>query len=93
MDEGKLTDAEASFRRASELSKQQVVQFRLLLETARCLEKEGSADKGAALLRQGLIRFNSSSQRGLLLAWISRLDPIKPAPAAPSATAGGNVPH
>ena len=78
MDEGRLSDAEVSFRRASELSRESVVQFRLLLETARCLEKEGSADKGAALLRQGLIRFNSSAQRGLLLAWISRLDPIKP---------------
>jgi uncharacterized protein (TIGR03790 family) len=83
MDEGRLPEAEASFRRASELSQQPAVQFRLLLETARCLEKEGHADKGAALLRQGLIRFNSSSQRGLLLAWIARLDPIKPAGAKP----------
>jgi tetratricopeptide (TPR) repeat protein len=91
MDEGKLTDAEASFHRASELSHESVVQFRLLLETARCLEKEGSADKGAALLRQGLIRFNSSAQRGLLLAWISRLDPIKTATTAPSTAVGGNV--
>jgi uncharacterized protein (TIGR03790 family) len=79
MDEGRLPEAEASFRRASELSKQPAVQFRLLLETARCLEKAGTPGKGAALLRQGLIRFNSSSQRSLLLAWISRLDPIKPA--------------
>jgi len=79
MDEGQLADAEASFRRATELAHLPVVRFRLLLETARCLEKEGHADKGAALLRQGLVRFNSSSQRGLLLAWIARLDPIKPA--------------
>ena len=93
MDEGKLTDAEASFRRASQLSHQSVVQFRLLLEIARCLEKEGSSDKGAAILRQGLIRFNSSAQRGLLLSWISRLDPIKTVPVAPSAPAGGNVPR
>lgn len=78
MDEGHMPEAEATFRRASELSRQQIVQFRLLLETARCLEKEGHADKGAALLRQGLVRFNNSSQRGLLLAWIARLDPIKP---------------
>jgi uncharacterized protein (TIGR03790 family) len=88
MDEGRLPEAELSFRRASELSRQSVVQFRLLLETARCLEKQGSADKGAALLRQGLIRFNNSAQRGLLLAWIARLDPIRPpANAGPSNSA------
>ena len=87
VDEGRLTEAEASFRRASELSRQPAVQFRLLLETARCLEKEGHADKGAALLRQGLVRFNNSSQRGLLLAWIARLDPIKPVPSPSPASA------
>lgn len=81
MDAGKLPEAEASFRRASELSQQPAAQFRLLLETARCLEKQGSADKGASLLRQGLLRFTASSQRGILLAWIARLDPIKTAHA------------
>jgi hypothetical protein len=43
-------------------------------------------------LRQGLIRFNSSSQRGLLLAWISRLDPIKPAPASATAVSTHSTP-
>lgn len=79
MDAGIFPAAEASFRDAAALAKNNMVQFRLLLEQARAIEKQGDGLRGAALLRQGLIRFTSSSQRGLLLAWIARMDPIKPA--------------
>ena len=82
MDSGRLREAEESLRSASDLSKEPLLQFRLLLETARCLEKQGSKAKGAALLRQGLIRFTADTQRSLLLNWIARLDaPKTPAPA------------
>lgn len=79
-DAGVLPAAGASFRDAAAIAKDPRVQFRLLLEQARVLEKQGQPLDGAALLRQGLIHFTSSSQRSLLLAWIQRLDPIKPAP-------------
>jgi len=77
MDAGQLSDAEATFREAYSLAKGTAAPFRLLLETARCLEKENNAAAGAALLRQALVRFSSSQQRGILLSWIGRLDPIK----------------
>lgn len=76
MDAGRPADAEGVFREASTLAKGSLTQFRLLLETARSLEKQGNAQGGAALLRQGLVRFTSSSQRGILLNWIARMDPI-----------------
>lgn len=82
MDAGVLPAAEASFRDAAALANNNAVQFRLLLEQARAIEKQGDGLRGAALLRQGLIRFTSSSQRGILLAWIARMDPIKPAPSS-----------
>jgi uncharacterized protein (TIGR03790 family) len=87
MDEGYAAAAAASFRDAAALAKYPVIQFRLLLEQARALEKKGSPDKGSSLLRQGLIRFTAPSQRSLLLAWIARMDPIKTSPqTAPSIT-------
>jgi hypothetical protein len=76
MDAGKPADAEGVFREASTFAKGPLTQFRLLLETARSLEKQGNAQGGAALLRQGLVRFTASSQRGILLNWIARMDPI-----------------
>lgn len=81
MDAGNLPDAESTFREASSIaaaSSGMVVPFRLLLETARCIEKQGRNSDAASLLRQGLVHFTSSSQRGLLLSWIARVDPIKP---------------
>jgi hypothetical protein len=82
MDAGVHPAAEASFRDTAALAKNNAVQFRLLLEQARAIEKQGDGLRGAALLRQGLIRFTTSSQRSLLLAWIARMDPIKPAPSS-----------
>lgn len=87
MDAGILPAAETSFRDAAALAKNNAVQFRLLLEQARAIEKQGDGKRGAALLRQGLIRFTSSSQQSLLLAWVARMDPIKPAPSSSPATA------
>lgn len=83
MDAGVLPAAEASFRDAGAMAKDPIIQFRLYLEQARAIEKQGDPQRGAALLRQGLLRFTSSSQRGLLLAWIARMDPIKVVPSAP----------
>jgi uncharacterized protein (TIGR03790 family) len=80
MDAGKAGDAEVVFREASAMAKGQVTQFRLLLETARSLEKQGNPTGGASLLRQGLVHFTGSSQRHILLNWISRMDPIVASP-------------
>ena len=77
MDAGALAAAEASFRDAGAIAKDPTIQFRLYLEQARAIEKQGDPMRGAALLRQGLLRFTTSAQRGLLLTWIARMDPIK----------------
>ena len=85
MDAGVLPAAEASFALAYKLAKENPVQFRLLLEGARCFEKQGDPAHGASLLRWGLLHFTTSSQRGILLEWIARMDPIKPVPSSSSA--------
>ncbi len=77
MDAGFLAAAGASFQDAGALAKDPNIQFRLLLEQARVLEKRGKSEKGAALLRQGLLHFTTPPERNLLLLWIQRLDPIK----------------
>ena len=84
MDAGELPAAAASFAAAYKLAKENAVQFRLLLEDARCFEKQGDAAHGASLLRWALLHYTSSSQRGILLEWIARLDPVKPAPTPSS---------
>jgi uncharacterized protein (TIGR03790 family) len=86
-DAGDLPSAEATFRNAGSMSKYPVVQFRLLLEQARAIEKQGDPMRGAAILRQGLLRFTATSQRSLLLSWIARMDPIKPDPSPSPAQA------
>jgi hypothetical protein len=93
MDAGALPAAKASFREAAALTKDPRVSFRLVLEEARVLEKEGHPDKGASLLRRALPVFPAPEQRDLLLLWIARMDPPKPSPApspAP-ATRGGRT--
>ena len=82
MDAGALPAAEASFALAYKLAKENPVQFRLLLEDARCFEKQGDAAHGASLLRWGLLHYTTASQRGILLEWIARMDPIKVTPAS-----------
>jgi len=82
MDAGVLPAAEASFSMAYKMAKENPVQFRLLLEDARCFEKQGDAAHGASLLRWGLLHYTTASQRGILLEWIARMDPIKPAPSS-----------
>lgn len=85
MDAGALPAAEASFAMAFKMAKENTVQFRLLLENARCFEKKGNPAQGASLLRWGLLHYTTASQRGILLEWIARMDPIKPAPASSAA--------
>ena len=88
MDAGSLAPAEASFRTALTMARDERVAYRLLLEQSRAMEKQGKSDRAAALLRQGLLRFIMAPQRSLLLAWIARLDPMK-APAQPPQTPAG----
>ena len=77
MDAGVFPAAEASFAMAFKMAKENQVQFRLLLEDARCFEKQGDPSHGASLLRWALLHYTTSSQRGILLEWIARMDPIK----------------
>ena len=81
---GYLPPAEASFRDARKIETNPTIQFRLLLEQSRVLEKEGRGELGAELLRKNLSRFTNMTQQGLLLAWIARMDPIKVIPSTPS---------
>jgi len=92
-DAGVFPAAQASFRDAGILAKDPVVQFRLLLEQARTLEKWGRPLDGAALLRQGLVRFTAVRQRELLLEWIRRMDPIKPSKSAQNSTDLHEIEH
>ncbi|MEI6344009.1 MAG: TIGR03790 family protein [Verrucomicrobiota bacterium] len=80
---GYLPPAEASFREAGQIETNPVIQFRLLLEQARVLEKEGRGLDGASLLNKNMTRFSGKNQKGLLLAWIARMDPIKPTASPP----------
>jgi uncharacterized protein (TIGR03790 family) len=80
MDAGDLPAAASSFAAAYKLARENAVQFRILLEDARCFEKQGDTAHGASLLRWALLHYTSSSQRGILLAWIARMDPVKPSP-------------
>jgi hypothetical protein len=83
LNKGYLPAAEASFREAGQMETNPIIQFRLLLEQSRVLEKEGRGLAGAALLSKNLSRYTESSQKGLLLAWIARMEPIKPTPTPP----------
>lgn len=85
MDAGELSAAAASFATAYKLSKENPVQFRILLEDARCFEKQGDTAHGASILRWALLHYTSASQRGILLSWIARMDPVKATPT-PKAT-------
>ena len=84
MDAGYLASAETCFKDASKLAKDPRVTFRLLLEQARALEKEGDPLQGASLLRRALSDFTSPKERELMLLWIARMDPPKPSPSASS---------
>ncbi len=75
-DAGALTAAGASFRDAALIAKDPKIQFRLLLEQVRVLEKRGKPEKSYSLLSQGLSTFTDPSQKALLLSWVARLNPI-----------------
>jgi len=75
-DAGQLTKAEASFNAAAELAKgsrDPDTAFRILLERARTLEKEGKPSRGAALLGKEISLARSDIQRTLLNSWLTRL--------------------
>jgi uncharacterized protein (TIGR03790 family) len=80
-DAGVLPAAGASFRDAAKIAKDPKIQFRLLLEQSRVLEKQGKTEKATTLLTEGLSTFTETSQKGLLLAWIARLNPIETSPS------------
>ena len=80
-DAGILPAAGASFRDAAKIAKDPKIQFRLLLEQSRVLEKQGKTEKATTLLTEGLSTFTETSQKGLLLAWIARLNPIETSPS------------
>jgi hypothetical protein len=78
-DAGQLTKAEASFNAAAELakgSKDPYTAFRILLERARTLEKEGKPSRGAALLNKEISLARSDTQRTLLDSWITRMSKL-----------------
>ena len=92
MDAGLLGAAEVSFRDAGVMAKDQAVAFRLFLEQARAMEKQGAFLRGAALLRQGLLRFNEPPRQRLLLSWIQRMDPVKVESPTPIASPQPSTP-
>jgi uncharacterized protein (TIGR03790 family) len=79
-DAGELPAAGASFRDAAKFEKNPNIQFRLLLEQARVLEKRGKLDKGMALLMQESKNYENPAQKALLTDWIIRMNPVKPTP-------------
>ena len=74
LDSGDLVHAEESFREASVFTKDPAISFRLLLEQARSLEKQGRGRTVVGLLQNGLQRFGDTEQQGLLHSWIRRMD-------------------
>lgn len=74
MDAGACADAEASFRQAAALTKDPAILFRLLLEQARALEKQGKRDEAAAFLKKGFSKETNTSRQKLLNSWIKRME-------------------
>ncbi len=75
-DAGQLTKAEASFNAAASLTKDPDTAFRILLERARTLEKEGKPARGAALLSKEISLARSDTQRALLDSWLTRMSKL-----------------
>lgn len=84
MDAGDAAKAEESFRQASTFAGDPAIAFRLLLERARAVEKQGRGKVAASLLRENLPRFSQPDRQALLLSWINRMESPKPAPAPSS---------
>lgn len=80
MDGGDLIGAEKSFKEAAVFTGNPVIEFRLLLEQARALEKQGRRDVASELLRENISRFNTPDQHALILSWIKRMELPSPSP-------------
>ena len=66
--------AEESFRAASTYATDPLTAFRLVLEQARSLEKQGRGKKAAGLLKENLQCFTDKEQQTLLQCWIKRME-------------------
>lgn len=78
MDAGENTRAEASFREAASLAVDPAIKFRLLLEQARSLEKQGREESAVSLLKENLPHFTQADRQALLRSWIKRIGSPKP---------------
>lgn len=89
LDAGDAARAEASFREASTYATDPLVSFRLLLERARAIEKQGRGKMAAGLLKENLQRFTGKEEQSLLKSWIKRMEssPASPVPNFPKASA------
>jgi hypothetical protein len=74
MSAGKNGLAAESFRNAQPLAKDDSVRFRLLLEQARALEKNGEKTKACNLLRGALPGTKPSARQNLIRSWIRRME-------------------
>lgn len=74
MDAGSPADAEQSFHEASALETDALISFRLLLEEARAIEKQGRGKIAASLLKENFRRFTQPEQQALLRSWIKRME-------------------
>jgi uncharacterized protein (TIGR03790 family) len=87
MDAGDLQNAEMSFQEAMVYTIDPVIEFRLLLERARSLEKQGRGNNACGLLKENLSRFNTPEHHSLILSWIKRMESppssSDPAPSRP----------
>ena len=74
MDAGAYADAGTSFKQAATFSKDPAISFRLLLEQARAVEKQGRGHDAAGLLNEHLRSFTLPDQQSLLRSWIKRME-------------------
>jgi uncharacterized protein (TIGR03790 family) len=74
LDSGDGVHAEESFREASGFTKDPAILFRLLLEQARSIEKQGRWAIAEGLLQDGLLHFVGADQQDLLHSWIKRME-------------------
>jgi len=73
---GKYADAAVTFREATGIEKREDIRFRIMLETARSLEKLGKTGEVLTLLREGSVHIDNTAQRVLLQSWITRLNSL-----------------
>jgi len=74
LDAGDPVHAEESFRSASIYATDPLTSFRLILEQARSIEKQGRGKKASELLKENFQRFTGKEQQILLQCWIRRME-------------------